>query len=311
MTADLASDLDRKVQQLIRDYDSALESADGGPPDRQRLQQIGAAFGDWFKATFTVETSGTPRGGKAAKQQAQLFLWIAQFGPGTRGETDSLLADWVALQPFVPVLVSKFSSEGGSTLREIKTPLATYQNLKGLAPATFKKYVKSLDVIFASVKGWRRKALRGDFKVALAGPDKFRGTAAGKYNAPSDTMFVRATPKVMRRSGGTYGSPEYILIHELGHRYESKVGAPSSVPYTTRYSRAEGGFGGSEAFAELFALGHFGIRSLRGDDFGTQVDQFEATKGRGGGTFKEVRELPPHLQRLAARVASRFRPLKV
>ena len=302
LAAGLASELKKRVQQLIRDYDSALES-----DDRQRLRQIGAAFGDWFKDTFAVEASGTPRGGKATKQEARKFLWVAQFGPGQRSETDSLLAGWVALQPFVPVLVGKFSNEGGGALREIKTPLATYQNLKGLTPATFKKYVKALDAIFNSVRGWRRKALQGDFKVALAGPDKFRGTAGGKYNAPSDTMFVRATPKVMRRSGGTYGSPEYILVHELGHRYEKKVGSPSSVPYTTRYSHSEGVFGQSEAFAELFALGHFGIRSLRGTDFGTQVDQFEATKGRGGGTFKEVRELPPHLQRLMERVAARYR----
>ena len=99
-----------------------------------------------------------------------------------------------------------------------------------------------------------------DLKVALAPPGDFNGTATGKYKTDKDVLYLRATPKVLKGlSSGKYGSPEYILIHELGHRYErfNKLPADFDRPswWTTRYSQKEG-----EAFAELFAIGHFGIK---------------------------------------------------
>lgn len=65
-----------------------------------------------------------------------------------------------------------------------------------------------------------------------------------------------ATPKVLKRELGSYGSVDYILIHELGHRYERKNHVPEDFDQTewwsTRYSTMEG-----ESFAELFAMGNW------------------------------------------------------
>ena len=275
-SSDLASELEQRVLKLIDQYDAELASSG----EIQWPSRIGNAFASWFMENFRIEVSNTPKGGKVVKEKATLFMWEVRTGVAQTQSTARLRSDWQALKPMVPTLVRLFSEESGiEKVVEVLTPTATYINLKGLSAATFKEYVKSLDATFGALRGWRRKALSGKFKVALAGPDKFRGTVAGKYNAPSDTLFVRATPTVMRRSGGAYASPEYILIHELGHRFERLYGS-QSVPYTTPYSRQEGAFGNSEAFAELFALGHFGIRSWGSVDFGSIVDRFEDTQGQ-------------------------------
>ena len=294
---DLQRELDAKVQRMIRDYDEALATG----ADFRAMTGIGGPFGKWFTDTFAVETSRTPRGAKALKDKALKFLWTAKNGPSQRGETRSLKSEWEGFKQDVPELIAKFSQEGGGVTLEVKTPVATYKNMAGLDDANLKKYVASLDNLFKSVQGWRRKALSGDFTVALAGPDKFRGTSGGKYNQPSDTLFVRATPNVMRRGTGNYGSLDYILIHELGHRYEAKSGIPNErdIPRTTKYSYTESMSGSSEAFAEAFALGHFGIRSVHGDEFGDKLDKFEALmKGRPQQEAPARAELPPHLKKL-------------
>ena len=290
-TAGLADTLKQKIQVLIRDYQKAL---DAGRASYQELKAIGELFADWFTNTFRVTIRTTPRGGKKVKAEAEKFLWVAKNAVHMRKDHASGLVElqsrWKEFQPWVPELVRLFSDEGGTSIvKEINTSIATYINDRGVSTPNFKKYVKALDAVFGSVKGWRRKALAAGFKVSLSGPDKFRGTSAGRYNAESDTMFVRATPKVMKRSGGTYGAPDYILIHELGHRYEHKIGVGvdfgQSQWATTRYSRARSGMGSSEGFAELFALGHFGIRKVR-SEFGDVADRFEQLMSTGGRAAK-------------------------
>jgi hypothetical protein len=267
MSGGIGSELVQRVEGLISAYDDAL--ATGRDPSG-----MGDAFSKWFKDHFHVSVVATPKGGKNLKEQAKLFLWAAAYGPGVYRSTETLKKDWDALKPKIPELVAMFTQEGGvDRVREIRTPLATYQNLKGFSTHTFRAYVQALDATFNELKGWRRKVLGGGLTVALAGPDKFNGTASGKYNISGDTLFVRATPDIMRRSGIGYASPEYILIHELGHRYERFHQTPD-VPFTTPYSRKEG-MGAGEAFAEMFALGHFGIKSYRALEFGNLVDRFE------------------------------------
>lgn len=155
----------------------------------------------------------------------------------------------------------------------------------------FNEYIDALEAVFAEVKGWRRKAFDGGLKVALAGPDKFRGTAGGTYKSAEDTMYVRATPKVLKRTRGTYGAFDYIIIHELGHRYEYKHRTTVDVDFdksewvTTPYSRKEG-----EAFAELFALSNFGMKG----DWDEKIKKFDDLMSAAKTTQRG--ELPPHLK---------------
>lgn len=277
----LAPELERRFNQLVAEWEALAAS---GEEDSAPYKDKGLEFGNWFTDTFRVEMNRTPPGGKDAKKAAEAFLWSVRFRLGQsasrRKGIEQVKARWEQFKPHIPTLVQKFSDEGGTVvLRQIKTSNATFINAKGLATSTFKKYVKYIDGTFSSLRGWRRKALAGDLKVVLAGPDKFRGTAAGSYKQESDTLLVRATPNILKRPPATYGSVGYILVHELGHRYERKVGVGRSFDgpqwITTRYSQSTGGFSGlSESFAELFALGHFGITKTR-KEFGATVQRFE------------------------------------
>jgi len=301
--AGLANELEQRVEKLIHDYEAALAA---GKTSYQDLKGIGGPFADWFTSTFRVEVSTTPRGGKPVKEAAKLFLWSAKNrvsqDPTARG-VGTLKEEWERFKPHVPVLVAKFSDEGGTAVvKDIKTSHATYRNLRGLSTPTFKKYVKSLDQLFGTLRGWRKKALTGNLTVALAGPESFRGTAGGFYRESEDTLYVRATPKVMKRTPGLYGSPDYILIHELGHRYEAKVqvsGMYGSSWYTTRYSMTDS-MAGNEAFAELFALGHFGITKVRNYEFADVIERFEKVMAGSGrvATKSDAEEEEEEVERL-------------
>lgn len=233
----------------------------------QRMTQLLADFGSdeahklgaWFENTFRVKSPQTPKGQKALKDLgAKLAWWLKCTYLEPDKHRSQVALSWQAVQPQLDNLVHYFSDEGTKQVpKQIEARGIVYLNLIGFEAGKFKKYVTELGSLFASVSGWRRKALTGTLKVALAGPAEFRGTAGGVYKSEKDTLFVRATPQVLKRGVG-YASPHYILIHELGHRYEHKEHLPADFDkpqwQTTPYSRKEG-----EAFAELFALGHFGI----------------------------------------------------
>jgi len=252
----LLAELERRVEALL----SEAESREG-KITYEEAKEIGGPFKEWFLATFLIERSTTPRGGKKVKEEARKLLWALTNGIYIGGgwTIQSVRAAWGQFRPLAPTLVKLFSDEGKDKdhLREKKTSLATYVNQRGLSNKTFLKYVGVIEAVIGNLKGWRRKALGRGLRVILASPDHFRGTASGKYRREEDALYVRATPKVLKRTSGAYASPEYIIVHELGHRYEYKQRVPldfDRTPWTTtRYSRTEG-----EAFAELFALGHFG-----------------------------------------------------
>jgi hypothetical protein len=159
--------------------------------------------------------------------------------------------------------------------KELKVGGNTYLNLVGFDEKKLKTYVAALEKVFDEVKGWRRKALSGGIRVALAGPSEFHGTAAGVYKSAQDTLFVRATPNVLKRTQGTYGAFDYIIVHELGHRYDRKVGPGFDFErqewWTSRYSQKEG-----ETFAELFAISNFG---MKGDWNQAVVEKFNELMG--------------------------------
>lgn len=262
-----AEDLTSRMEGLLKDFD---------PKKSEELSK-------WFNGTFRVRSPKTPPGQKAIKELGDKLIWW--LGPGNMYEPkvqqENIQNVWDKLKPQMANLVRYFSDEGGKVVpKEIKSGNITYLNLIGFDEAKLKKYVQQLDALFNSVKGWRKKAFAGQLKVALAGPKHFRGTASGVYKSGEDTLYVRATPKVLKRGEG-YGSPQYILIHELGHRYEYKqhprIDFDRDMWKTTRYSRNEG-----EAFAELFALGHFGIKKAHIEWDPAIQERFEKAMEQGG-----------------------------
>lgn len=211
-----------------------------------------------------------------------------------RTEIESFWKD--DIKPHLAKIVTLFTDEGGKVVpKELTLSGVTYVNEVGVDAASVEKYAKRLEVIFNSITGWRAKALRSGLKVILASPRQFRGTVGGKYKRNEDALYIRTTPNVLKRGEG-YGSFEYIIVHELGHRFERynriAIDFDKVEWWTTKYSRNEG-----EAFAELFALGHFGTRGTWDP---AVVDRFEQAM-TGQDSHTELPELPEHLRRFQAR----------
>lgn len=243
----LVEELTRRMEALLRDFDPAESKA----------------LGEWLDANFRVSSPKTPKGGKAIKEKLQRLLWVLKFRYSSTQDPDptkivtELQRDWEAVQKDRAILL-KFTDEGGTVVpSEIKVGGVTYVNDAGVTAAQLEKYSARLALIFKSIKGWRSKSLAGNLVVKLKPPAAFNGTVTGKYKREEDSMWVRTTPAVLKRGAG-YASFEYILVHELGHRYERHHSLPLDFDrpdwWTTRYSRDDG-----ESFAELFALGHFGL----------------------------------------------------
>jgi len=310
--AALGEDLKRKIQGLLH-----------GPYDWLEARKVG----EWMDENFRINSPKTPPKGKQLKAKASTLIWVLRnrvvtgIAMGSTPEEtftrlypdparqkqvldyaqDEVRKLWSEIEPQLAQLVSGFTDEGSTVVpKELAVGGTTYINAAGLKEDTLKKYVSRLEAIINSLHGWRAKAAKSGLKVVLASPRDFRGTSGGKYKESEDALYVRATPDVLKRGGESYGSFEYILVHELGHRYDRHY--PTGVDFdrpewwTTKYSRKEG-FGLSEAFAELFAIGHFG---LQGPWDQKVVEKFEALM-QGKKDDEGRPPTPEHIRKLLER----------
>lgn len=262
--AGLKSDLVHLVQDTKAELDKSGDSIELIPLTPEQLSKLQNLVG-FLRSNFRIDTAKTPRGQKPLKEQALRLLNILSnytLGGG-RYNVPSLASNVGAfLDLDLDSLVRFFSAEGDSSrgraevLSELKGNNATFYNRSNMSTANFKKYVASVDGVLSTLRGWRRKALAGNLKVVFVGGRQMK--VQGKYRQATDELWVKATPAILKRSGGTYASPDYIIIHELGHRYEKfnpiRVNFDDSRWQTSRYSYQEG-----EAFPELFAIGHYGL----------------------------------------------------
>ncbi len=286
------------VAGLAEQFEAKIRDLLSGPLDIQK----GKALAAWMSDNFHFKGSKTPKGGKDLKDILRMLHWALDVGIGHGGDPEimrpTIESDWSKIQPRLNDLVKLFTEEGGKVVpKEVKVGANTYSNLSGFSEKQLDGYIKALEAVFDELKGWRKKALAGGLKVVLAGPGEFHGTAAGKYKSNEDSLYVRATPKILKRSRGTYGSFDYIIIHELGHRYEYKrrpsVDFDRQEWFTSPYSMKEG-----EGFAELFAISNFGIKGPWKQE---TLDRFEDFMTTGKVTEQEPVELPPHLKSLVDR----------
>lgn len=281
--AGLVEDLTGKLQAFLRDE----------PLDGDKAIEIA----HWLEQNFYFLTPKTPKGQKALKELVNKLHWWMKAGvkmhgqgPGLRNTIEDI---WKDLEPKLSDLAKYFSAEGGKVVpKELKLGGNTFINVAGFEEKKLHEYATRLEAIFKDLRGWRKKALGGGVTVVLASPKEFHGTAGGKYRSEGDQLLVRATPDVLKRSGSSYGSFEYIIVHELGHRYERKHHVPVDFDkqnwWTSKYSRNEG-----ESFAELFALSNFGTTG-QGDP--ETLERFEAVMA--GRDDPARPELPSHLKHL-------------
>ncbi len=238
---------------------------------------------DWLMEHFQFKTSRTPKGQAKNKENLGYLYNILAVAHTTQeaywkleNAQNNVVQAWAHLKDHIPELVAAFTSEGGvkAITREKKVGGNTYVNLVGAPDKTLEGMIDTVEAAFGSLKGWHQKALAGGVKVVFAGPKEFRGTSSGSYHQADDSLFIRATSggRLDKTPAGTYGSLGYVIVHELGHRYERKQ---PSLPrnfdsggwFTSRYSLKEG-----ETFAELFAISNLGITGPWDPDIVTRFD---------------------------------------
>jgi len=138
----------------------------------------------------------------------------------------------------------------------ITTANATFINDSTLSGASFKAKVKELDHFLSTLKKPHSDAIGKDCVIRFV--RKELSKASAKYKSLEKEIYLRPDRKIV--DGDNYGSFVYVLLHELGHRYEASHKIPDfSKPewITTKYSRKETWSGGGEHFAELFSMSHW------------------------------------------------------
>jgi hypothetical protein len=287
----------RFLASLGNQLQDRMEDLLGSPLDSAK----GKALGEWLEDNFRFLVAKTPKGGKALKEDLNKLHWFLKFGLSQQQDPEKLRPTiegiWAEIRKHLDEAVRLFTDEGGKVIpKEVRFGSNTYFNPSGLPEAQLNEYVKALEQVFDELKGWRKKALAGGLKIILAGPKEFSGTAAGKYKSSEDALLVRATPKILKRTRGTYGAFDYIIVHELGHRYEYKrrptVDFDRQEWVTTPYSKND-----NEKFAELFAISNFGING----SWDPTVEKFEILMTGGKVQEREPVELPEHLRKLVGK----------
>jgi len=281
VVASLQNELERRLREVKQRADTYPDT--GGQLEDNNLLSDGDKemlrdFAAWYRKNFRVDSAKTPKGQKRTKEDGMRLLRALDTYSTPGGRTSPRVLNSIyeiGSQLEIKDLVAYFTEEGDSSrgteekLTELKGSHATYFNRGNISNTNFKKYVARLDQILASLKGWRKKATAGSLKVVFVGRQHM--TVQGKYKESADELWVKATPQVMKRGSGGYASPEYIIVHELGHRYERYNRVPQDFDksqwWTSRYSHKEG-----EAFAELFAISNFKLTGPWNNDV---VEKFE------------------------------------
>jgi len=133
---------------------------------------------------------------------------------------------------------------------------------------SFKKFKSNSEYVaseLSKVKGFHKDALKGGLTIVFVKKALCKSKAA--YKSMLDELWLRSD---RFEKGDGYASLIYVVMHELGHRYEKKVKSLIHLPFTTKYSQTES-LSGDEAFAELFALSYW---PKKYSEYKSQINDF-------------------------------------
>lgn len=155
----------------------------------------------------------------------------------------------------IAAIETKLKKKTGE-VNELRLKNAVYVNRSNFSFTRFKEAAQKVDAILSKLKGFHKKAVTAKpLIVALVKKSEIKAKA--KYKGNDDLILIR--PDTLA-SGDDYGSLPYVILHELGHRYEKfvRIGRAftDSGWLTTPYSGRENMMG-DEKFAELFALSNW------------------------------------------------------
>jgi hypothetical protein len=170
-------------------------------------------------------------------------------------------------------LTDKLTKENKG-IAELQLKNADYNNHSIMSEKKFIQLANEIDLFLSTLTGVHKKSLSPRLIVVFV--KKQDSAAKAKYKSKEDMIYIRpdrATP------GDAYASFNYIMVHELGHRYLShnKVNFDYDASHwiTTPYSRTDSMIG-EEKFAELFALSHFNYTGKPFDSYDKTIQRFNS-----------------------------------
>jgi len=145
---------------------------------------------------------------------------------------------------------------GSNTQKNIiKKPIGTYIKFDTSSYKNFLNNVDTVENFLKTLKGYHKKALK-NVKIKFVSSSDMK--SAAKYRGSEDLLMINVSK--MGNTKEEYGSLPYVVLHELGHRYEKynpqKWNTDSQEWITTKYSMVDT-FTGGEKFPELFALSNW------------------------------------------------------
>lgn len=175
-------------------------------------------------------------------------------------------------------LDSKLSIQNKGTT-ELTLSNAKYINNSTISEKNFIKFSKDIDSFLDELSGYHKNSLNPTLNIYFVKKEDSKAKAV--YKTSLDSVYIRPD-KI--KAGNEYASFNYVVLHELGHRYlqynNSKVkkvlGDYDSVQWiTTKYSMVDS-MSGEEKFAELFALSHFNYKNSPFNTYTKTIDKFQS-----------------------------------
>lgn len=212
---------------------------------------------DFVKFISHFSRSGkAPKGMKKDKEKVDLLHKMVEMHRNTGLISGNIAAVFSYYQDkeSMDKLVDSFTVK--EKIHKLKMGRITFVNESSMGNKRFDSSAKEIFATLKSLKGFHRLAIEKPLEIHFKKASQLRSKAT--YKSIEDEIWIKDSAKPDPEE--QYGHLQYIIIHELGHRFERKNGHPEDFreydSYTTRYSRAES-MSGCEAFAELFALSHW------------------------------------------------------
>lgn len=271
----------RWIRKIIREelskYYLLKESVDAD--DMKRIGKSFLNFKDSQINDFVDWINKFPTSGRAPKGKTKEFERIKEFKKYAETYKEYGLIplsikssfSWLN-EDYIDTLVDMFFSSGPERIDSIQMGNYKFVNDSLMSASRFKETSKQIANFLNRFTGFHKKALNGNLEIHFKSSKAMKSKAV--YKGEYDQIWIRESNS---RDVATdeYASLLYIIVHELAHRVERKFGLPKSFRdedfYTTRYSRVDS-LGGSECFAEIFAISFFGKGKY--PQFSDKIDKF-------------------------------------
>lgn len=232
--------------------------------DSQKIKEIGYSLIDFQEENIDnflkfidhfPESGVTPKGMKKESSYLKTLKNCAEFYRTYKEISPNIRAVFTYLdEASISNIVDKFIKP--DKIESLKLGRISFENKSRMSQERFINASKSVFELITSLKGFHAKAIEKPLKIIIQSAS-VQSTKA-TYKSELDEFWIKESAVDLTQSG--YGSLPYIIAHELGHRFEKKVGTPPDFrdyeSFTTPYSKSDS-MAGSEAFAELFAISHF------------------------------------------------------